>query len=248
MKTFLLIVLLLVVAAGFLGWRMFKQITVFDFQKGLRYRNGAFDTVLGPGTYRFLQYTTAIEVHDCRRTMISVAGQEILTKDKVGIKLSMTGNYEISDPLKAKTSSTYYVGAFYNDVQMLLRDAVSALDLEELLEQRSQLDASILKAAQDKGKTYGLNVTDIAVRDIILPANLKRAYAGVLEAQKEAQKQLEKARGEQAVLRSLANSSKMYDNNPSLMQARIVQALADGKNTIVFNSDGRTIVPDNSKP
>jgi hypothetical protein len=82
-------------------------------------------------------------------------------------------------------------------------------------------------------------VSGLAVRDVMLPANLKKAYSGALEAQKEAQKNLEKARGEQAVLRSLANSSKLYEEHPSLLQARVIQALANGNNSIVFGADDK---------
>lgn len=76
----------------------------------------------------------------------------------------------------------------------------------------------------------------------MLPANLKKAFAGILEAKKEAQKQLEKARGEQAVLRNLANSSAMFDGNPMLLQARIIQSLSNGNNTVIFNAPDNDIV------
>jgi hypothetical protein len=78
----------------------------------------------------------------------------------------------------------------------------------------------------------------------MLPANLKRAFAGVLEAQKEAQRQLEKARGEQAVLRNLANSSAMYASNPMLLQARLVQVLDGGNNNVVFKTDDMLVPKD----
>ncbi|MCC2096264.1 MAG: slipin family protein [Hyphomicrobiales bacterium] len=232
---------LVVLVVLFLARRQFTFQTVFDFQKGLLYRRGVFTQTLEPGRYFVLVPRDTIEIFDIRKTMLSIPGQEILTKDKINIKLSLSGHYSIADPLKTKQSSQYFISELYNDAQMLLRDKVSGVTLDELLEGRAAIDASLLEGMQDNADSLGLTLSALAIKDIILPANLKRAYAGVIEAQKEAQRQLEKARGEQAVLRSLANSSRMYDNNPSLMQARIVQSLAEGRNTVVFNADGTAV-------
>ena len=75
----------------------------------------------------------------------------------------------------------------------------------------------------------------------MLPTNIKKAFSGILEEQKEAQRQLEKARGEQAVLRKLANVSGLYDVNPMLPQARLIQALSAGNNSVVFNADHKIL-------
>ena len=76
----------------------------------------------------------------------------------------------------------------------------------------------------------------------MLPANLKKAFSGIIEAKKEAQTQLEKARGDQAVLRNLANAAGLYDANPQLLQARIIQTLANGNNTIVFGANEKPVI------
>lgn len=105
------------------------------------------------------------------------------------------------------------------------------------------------KYVQSSTEELGLSVESITIKDIIVPASIRRAYAGILEAQKEARKKLEQARGEQAVLRNLANSSAMYDKNPALLQARLIQALSSGHNSIVFNAkSGLTIEPNSEHP
>ena len=237
--------LAVIAIAVFIAWYYlrdrFATVTVFEFQKGLHYRDGKFVRQVDAGRYWIDTRRSEIEVFDLRKSMINIPGQDILTSDKANVKLSLAGLYEISDPFKAKNASDHYLGRFYTDAQLAVRDLVAGMTVDELLEQRTTLDDKLLAAMQEKMQALGITLHSLAMRDIILPANLKRAYAGVLEAQMEAQKQLEKARGEQAVLRSLANSSKMYDNNPSLLQARIVQALADGKNTIVYSADGKTV-------
>jgi regulator of protease activity HflC (stomatin/prohibitin superfamily) len=134
--------------------------------------------------------------------------------------------------------------------EILTRDNISArvslvgaLSLEELLTKRGDLDAGLLADVAEKAKALGFELPALAIRDVMLPANLKRALAGVLEAKKHAERNLEKARGEQAVLRSLANSSKIYDGYPALLQARRIEAMAQGKNSIIFGGEGVSLAP-----
>jgi regulator of protease activity HflC (stomatin/prohibitin superfamily) len=237
MEPLALILLVVAIAALIFWWRSLARTTIYDYQQGLLYRNGAFDKAVGPGTYRYLAHRTRIETFDLRPQPLSLAGQEILTKDNASVRVSLIGNYRITDAKTAMDHSTSYMFDLQTIGQLALREQVGALTLDELLAQKKELDARLLAQVAARAKELGLEVTALAVRDIMLPAGLKKAFAGVLEAQKEAQRLLEKARGEQAVLRSLANSSKMYGENPSLLQARVIQALASGNNSIVFGAD-----------
>ena len=216
--------------------------TVYEHQKGLRYDNGKLARVLDAGHYRYLRRRTQIDLVDMRSTMLVVPGQNILTKDNVSVKVSVSGLHQIVDPVKAIQESTSYISELYDICQLSLRDLVATTTIDELLEKKTEIDAQLLAASAAKAERIGVKITALALRDIVLPANLKKAFAAVLEAQKDAQRQLEVARGEQAVLRSLANSAKMYENNPALLQARLIQALSSGANTIVFNGDDKTIV------
>ena len=231
------ILVIFYILSGIIGY-----VVIYEFQKGLLYRHGAFKQVLGAGKHYYLKRSSSIEVIDVRKTMFTLPGQEILTRDNISLKVSLTGFYEITDPVLARHSSTNYVVELYNQAQIILRDLIGALTFEEVLEKKIEIDAQLLATTTEMAKALGLTVTTLAIRDIMLPANLKKAFSGVLEAQKEAQRQLEKARGEQAVLRSLANGSQMYEANPMLLQARLVQALSSGENSIVFNADDGVVI------
>ena len=243
------VVLLLVtlVAALYCWARFFAAVTIYDFQKGLLYKKGSFVKTLNAGKYYYLKSNSAIQVIDTRKTLVTLPGQEILTKDNVNIKITLVGFYEVTDPVKAKHQSENYVTEFYNLSQIILRDLVGAVTIDELLEKKGEIDIQLLAGVSEKAKGLGLTISTLSVKDIMLPANLKKAFSGILEAQKEAQRQLEKARGEQAVLRNLANSSGMYESNPMLLQARLVQALSTGNNSIVFNADDKMVIKEKSK-
>jgi len=215
------------------------RIIIYDYEKALLYRKGKFIKILDAGMHRYLKLSSNIDIVDTRNNIISVPGQEVLTKDNVSIKLSLTGFYSIVDPVKTKHNSTNYHNELYNYVQILLRKIVSNYEVEELLESKNAISEELTKELQEKISSIGLEVSMLNIRDIMLPASMKKAFSGIVEAKKEAQTQLEKARGEDALLRKLANSSKMYENNPSLLQSRVIQTLSTNKNnTIIFGADG----------
>lgn len=231
-----MLVLIALVAGFYLWLRLLASVTIYEFQKGLLYRRGSFVKLLGAGKHYYMRTRSVIEVMDMRKSLVTLPGQEVLTKDNINIKITLAGFYEISDPVRAKHLSSNYLAEFYSLSQILLRDLVSAVTLDALLEKKGEIDTQLLAGITGKAAALGLHVSALSIKDIMLPANLKKAFSGVLEAQKEAQRQLEKARGEQAVLRNLANSSSLYENNPMLLQARLVQALSGGNNSIVFGA------------
>lgn len=222
--------------------RKVSKVVVYDFQKGLLYKKGTFVKVLGAGRYSFIKGGTDIQIVDTRRMMLALAGQEILTKDNISLKMSLVGFYEVTDPVKAKHGSQNYISEIYNLAQVALRESAAAYTIDELLEKKAELDDQLLVRIKDKAAVLGVTFAQLSVRDIMLPANLKKAFSGIIEAKKEAQTQLEKARGEQAVLRNLANAAGLYDANPQLLQARIIQTLANGNNTVVFGTSDKPVV------
>lgn len=230
------------IGLGFL-LRSFKSTIIYDYQKGLLYRKGSLVKTLGAGKYFFFKPNSSIEVIDMRRSLVNLPGQEILTKDNMNLKITMIAFYNVVDPERTSLYEDYY-GQFYNICQLTLRHIIGSISLEEFLETKSAIDQQMLALISESATELGLCVSRLAIKDIVLPANLRKAFTGLLEAQKDVQRQLEKARGEQAVLRKLANSSGMYEGNPALLQARLVQALSAGNNTIVFAADDRVFMKD----
>jgi regulator of protease activity HflC (stomatin/prohibitin superfamily) len=226
-----------VLVLGSVVSRLYGAVTVYEYQRAILYRNGSVAVVWNQGRHRYFKPHSNVQVVDLRKSLLALPGQEVLTKDNVNLKLSLVGFYEIADPVSALHRSQSYTSEFYSVAQLALRDLVGQYTLDDLLEKKSELDAKLLSTASDGALPLGLKVSQLAIKDVMLPSNLKRAYSAVLEAKKEAQRQLEQARGEQAVLRSLANSAGLFEGNPALLQARVFQALSSGNNTIVFGAD-----------
>ena len=216
---------------------MTMRVTVFEYERGLKYVKGRFKQVLPPGQYWvWLFGSTFIRKVDIRPQYISVPGQELLTVDGVGLKVSLTAVYEISDPARAINQVASYQQALYLIVQTALRDIVGAIAIDDLMANRAQLNSQLVEAATSQVETIGLRLINVSIKDLMLPGELKKLYAQVIQARQEGLAQLERARGETAALRNLANAARLVNDNPTLLKLRLLQALEHSRgNTFVMD-------------
>ena len=208
---------------------------------GLLYHNGKFVEVLGPGRHVRWGRNFTLNAQDTRKTTISVPSQEILTADNVSLKFSLAVTHQMVDPAKAAHETQYWQAELYNSAQLALRTVISGFAVEALLTQRTAIGAQLVALMQPEAAKIGINVLAVEVKDVIFPADLKRAFAETLKAKQEGQAALERARGETAALRNLANAARVLEGNPALMNLRLVQSLTAAQNaghTLVFGMPG----------
>ena len=218
------------------------KVTIFEFQRGLLYRRGRFARVLEPGVYWLRARDTFVRLADARPVLVTIPGQEVLTADGVTIKVSMAARYEIADLDVAFNKVVDTVGEFYAVLQLALRTIVGAIKIDELLEARDAIGARLVELAAGPVSDLGLRLLGAGVKDVMFPGELKKIFAQVAEARQEGLAALEKARGETAALRNLANAARMVESNPALLQLRTLQAVAaQPGSTIVLGAPG--IVP-----
>jgi regulator of protease activity HflC (stomatin/prohibitin superfamily) len=217
---------------------------------GLLYHKGKFIKVLGAGRHVFLGFHYTVNFQDLRKGSLQVAGQEVLTADNVGLKLSLFVGYQVVDPVKAAHDTQHWHGDLYNATQVALRGVVGGIAAEALLGQRLEIGAQLLARVQPEAAKIGVNVLSIEVKDVMFPADLKRAFADVLKAKQEGQAALERARGESASLRNLANAARVLEGNPALMNLRFMQSLSTVQNaghTLVLGVPGGFVPLKNGK-
>jgi len=237
------VVLLLVLVAAVVLRPAVTIATVHDYERGLRYRRGRLVGLVDPGTQIAIRPFTELQVIDGRPTSITVPGQEILTADGVALRVSLTARYVVGDPIAAVTNDQSYVSALYTALHAGLREALAGRTADEILAGRAELGPAVSGAAASELARLGIELLGVDVRVVMVPSELKRAFAGIVAARREGEAALERARGETAALRSLANAGRMLDDNPGLLQLRILQQLgASSGNTIMLGipgSDGR---------
>jgi regulator of protease activity HflC (stomatin/prohibitin superfamily) len=245
--TIILLILVMVIFNS-IKTRLVK-VTIYEYQKGLRYRDGKFIGLLDPGAYWIYSRVTAVVPVDMRTRFVSIASQEILTKDAVTVKMSLAVQYAIEDPDRAINGVEKYYDGIHLALQIALRDIVSSLAIDELLEGRNGISGRLMEMTSEKIKALGIRLESVDIKDITLPGDLKKIFAQVVTARKEGQAALEKARGETAALRSLANVAQLLEKNPALLNLRVIQTLEGSKgNTVVMGGFPPGIVPLPARP
>ncbi len=214
-----------------------QKITIMQWQRGVLYRDGVFKAVLTTGVHYTRPRTDTLVTVDMRAQSIQVVGQDVLTVDGFTVKVSAAVEYKVSVPdvfATAESGSVHW--GIYLRAQLRVRDAVAALTLDELLAQRGQfLGADAVARLAAEAEEFGVTVTRFVVKDIMLSGEVRKALAGPLLAREAGKAQLERARAEAAVLRSMANTAKLLRENPELLQLRTLESVADGKAMVVLN-------------
>jgi regulator of protease activity HflC (stomatin/prohibitin superfamily) len=238
------LVLLVVIVLVLLALRLLLlRPIVMEYQAGLLYRNGRFRRRLSPGQHWLFRPTDTVTKVDLRPKLVSVTGQEVVTADGVSFKLSLACRFRVVRPEVAINQVEDYQQALYQVLQLSLREIVSGSNGEDLLRARKEIGQRLMAEAVKPAEEFGLEVQAVNLKDITFPGDLKKIYSQVVLAQKEGQAALERARGETAALRSLANAAQMVSANPALMQLRLLQQVAASTgNTIILG------VPASSNP
>lgn len=218
--------LLAVVVAVAYG-RLVCRVTVHEYEVGLLYRHGKFQRRLSSGVHRYLRFSSEIALIDLRVRSVTVAGQELLSSDNVGLKMSLALSYSVENPETALHMVQNYVEALYLASQLELRSVVGSTKIDELLAKRGEMGAVLVIKIGAEAAKLGLKLHSAEIKDVMFPGELKKIFAEVVKAQKEGQAALERARGESAALRHLANAAKMLDDNPALFNLRLLQSLSN---------------------
>jgi regulator of protease activity HflC (stomatin/prohibitin superfamily) len=203
------------------------KITIEAWEKGLKFRNGKFVGVLEPGRHRLATVLAKdrIQKVDLRIQTFVVQGQEMLTADKASVRVTLLAKMRITDPAAALLKVDRYAAHLYADIQLAMREAVASRTLDDLIAEKAALGAKLLGSLQLSASTYGIEVLEAGIRDLILPGELKAQYVRVLEARKKAEADQIERREEVAATRSLANTAQLLEKNPTLMKLKVLESL-----------------------
>jgi len=203
------------------------SFVIHDHETALLFRHGRYLRTLNSGKHRLWTIGHEVKRFDNREQMLLVQGQELLTADQVALKVSAVATFRITDALTMHRATQDAAAVLYSEIQLALRQIVAAEAAEAFLQQKAGHGANLLGLITDRAQSLGIKVDLIAIRDVMLPADLKRSFMSALQQRQEAQAGLEKARAETAALRTLANAAKLMRDNPELLQLRYLQTLQE---------------------
>ena len=189
--------------------------------------DGRLQAILEPGRYAFWKDVARLAVvHvDMRERVLDVGGQEIMTADKVTLRLNAVVAFRVADPALAVAAVESYEQALYRDAQLALRAVIGGRELDALLADKDGVSRELEALVRDRGASIGLQVTGLGIRDVILPGEMKALLNRVTEAKKAAEADLITRREETAAMRSQANTARIFESNPALMRLRELEVL-----------------------
>lgn len=238
--------LVVIVVAALMLRGMIRRETVYEWETGLLYRDGAFERRMESGSVLLFGRRQRLIRIGLRENMSVVPSQDVLSQDNVGVKISLLLRWTIDDPVKVIKSIEGGEEVYARDshlhglAQLALRRAVGAMTLEALLDDRDAAAVAMTEELTPVFASLGITLNDVAIRDIMLAGAVRTAYAAKTLAMLDAAASLERARGESAALRSLANAARLLKDNPDLFQLRLIQAVeqAEGSPNIVVDLAG----------
>lgn len=199
-----------------------KVFVVQSYEKGLLMINSEFKGNVDPGTYYFWNSSKTVNIlkADLRTQQMEVSGQEILTKDKVALRVNFDVQFKIVDIEKALSETNNLVKQMYTTFQLALREYIGTMVLDNILGNREAISPFIKEAVEDKMETFGVEIISCGIRDIILPGDVKEIINQVLIAQKKAQANNIMRQEETASTRSLLNTAKLMEQNEMLFKLK----------------------------
>ena len=200
----------------------YTKVEVAEYQKARLYFNQKFVKILDAGTYYFWKNGVKIDVGfvDTRLTQMDITGQEILTQDKVSLRINFVCNYRVTDYVKILTEIDDFSEQIHVAAQLALRDYVSKYKLDEILENKAEMSEFVFERLKEKEKELFVEITDAGIKDIILPGEIREIMNTVLVAEKRAQANVITRREEVASTRSLLNTAKLMDENQTLYKLK----------------------------
>lgn len=189
--------------------------------------NGVQQAVLSTGVHVWWQFNHSIKVLqlDTRLQTMEVNGQDILTKDRVGLRINLSALWQVKDAQLVKSTLLDPKDYLYRELQLALRTVVSTQTLDELLADKNLLNQTIQSLVMEKITAYGLELKTVGARDLILPGEMKAILAQVVEAEKKAEANLIRRREETQETRSLHNTAKVMEGNPVLLRLKELEIL-----------------------
>jgi len=235
---------LVVAAAG--AAPLLEVVNVEPGQVALFFMEGRHQATLAPGTHAFWKGIGRVRVVpiDLREQVVDIAGQEIMTADKVTLRLNAVVTFKVVDALKAVTVVEDHRQALYREAQLALREVVGTRDLDALLAGKDQVARELDGQVRSRVAAFGLEVRALGIRDVILPGEMKDLLNKVTEARKAAEANLITRREEIAAMRSQANTARILESNPTLMRLRELEVLekvaGKAKLSVVLGEKGLT--------
>lgn len=208
--------------------------TIESYEKGILRIDGIIYPPLEAGTYYFWNIAVNLTVKkiDLRRQTLDIAGQELLTRDRVTIRINITADYTVIDPMLAVSAVKEYQATLYNLLQLTFRKHLGEMSLDQILDRKFAIGEETMATVRSEMNSIGLEVHNIDIKDIILPGEMREIFNQVVAAEKQAEANVIRRREETNATRSLLNTAKVMADNPIMLRLKELESLESIANKV----------------
>jgi regulator of protease activity HflC (stomatin/prohibitin superfamily) len=211
---------------------------VNEYERGVVFRLGRYVGVRGPGLILLIPFIERMVKVELRVVTMDVPQQECITMDTVTVKVDAVVYFRVIKPESAILNVEQYIRATSLLCQTTLRNVVGQSELEDLLAKRDKINEKLQAIIDESTEPWGIKVTMVEVRDVVLPDNMQKIMAAQAEAERGRRAKIIAAEGEAQAAEKLAEAAKIISGQPAAMQLRYLQTLvaiaSDRSNTVVF--------------
>ncbi|MEM1331398.1 MAG: slipin family protein [Planctomycetota bacterium] len=209
--------------------KLIASVSVEPHERAMLFRGGELVEQLGPGRFAYWLGGPSVSVKlvDLREQVEDIQGQDIMTADKVTLRVNLVLTFRVTDLEKAVNTVGDWSQTLYREAQLELRAAVGGRTLEKLLSDKDEVGSEIRNRLAKRAAEFGVSVNGVGLRDLILPGDMKTILNEVIIAQKQAEANLIRRREETAAARSQVNTAKLLAENPVLARMREFEALQE---------------------
>ena len=206
---------------------LLAETVVENHEAGLLHIEGRLVERLASGRHAYWTAGRKVEVKrlDLRPQAVEITAQEMLTKDRISLRVTLTALRRIVDPERAAVALADVDGWLYRLIQLAIREAVASRTLDEVLSAKGALDAELRASVRERIAESGVEVMELGVKDVILPGEIRELVNKVVEAERSAKANLIRRQEETAATRSLLNTAKLMEENPLLLRLKELELL-----------------------
>lgn len=215
---FVLVILIFLLS----GLRIINQ-----YERAVKFRLGKYIKTLQPGLRYIIPIIERIEKVDTRVIALDIPAQEVMSKDNVPLKVNGVVFFRVVHSEKAVLEVEQYQFAVSQLAQSSLRDMAGKSELDMILAKREEIGEKIKQVLDKETESWGIDITDVKIKDIELPETMKRAMAHQAEAERDRRAQIILSEAEEQASHKLLQAGKIIDQSPSALKLRLYQALSD---------------------
>ncbi len=207
---------------GIFGFRITQE-----YERGIVFRMGRYKSTKGPGLYWIIPLIDSQRKLDLRTVTVDIEPQEAITSDSVTVEVNAVLYYRITDPMKAVIAVADYVTAIYQAALTTLRNIIGQHDLDELLKNRDEINATLKQIIESVSEPWGIQVEMVEIKAVEIPANMQRAMARQAEAMREKRARIIKAEAEEEASEKLSRAARQISENPAALELRRMQMITE---------------------